>query len=134
MQLPHSFGLPVNHLAASFNKTTATYKYYWLLSILQEVEYGNLNISKRSLFARMMSNAWYTINYFHVSFGKADIIQDTIKAINEIEKIPIDEKQEIIYNKLLISSNKKTQNLLWHFNKYVPHRFLSPWFPSWKLF
>lgn len=128
MQLPKSNGLPVNLLAACFNNTSATYKYYWLLSILQEVESGNLKVSKRKLFARMISNAWFTVNYFHVSFGKQDLIQHVTEAINEIEKIPIDEKRELVFQKLSSTTNTKTVGQLWHFNKNVPHWFLSPWF------
>ncbi len=128
MQLPKSNDLPVNLLAACFNNTQATYKYYWLLSILQEVEIGNLTVPKRNLFARMISNAWFTINYFHVSFGRQDIIQDAIKVINEVERIPIDEKQNLVFQKLSSTTNRETKKLLWHFNKNVPHWFLSPWF------
>lgn len=128
MQLPNSNGLPVNLLAACFNNTSATYKYYWLLSILQEVETGNLNVSKRNLFARMISNAWFTVNYFHVSFGKQDLIQQVIEAINEIEKIPIDENQHLVFQKFSSTTRKETVSQLWHFNKNVPHWFLSPWF------
>jgi hypothetical protein len=130
MLLPNSNSLPVNHLAACFNNTSATYKYYWLLSILQEVENGNLNVPKRNLFARMISNAWYTVNYFHVSFGKQDLIQQAVEAINQIEKIPIDEKLHLVYQKLCITTNRETERQLWHFNKNVPHWFLSPWFPK----
>ena len=97
MHLPKSNGLPVNLLAACFNNTSATYKYYWLLSILQAVEEGNLKVSKRDLFSRMISNSWYTVNYFHVSFGNQDLIQQAIEAINEIEKIPIDEKRQLVF-------------------------------------
>lgn len=128
MQLPKSNGLPVNLLAACFNNTSATYKYYWLLSILQAVEEGNLKVSKRDLFSRMISNAWFTVNYFHVSFGKQDLIQQAIEAINEIEKIPIDEKRQLVFQKLSSTTNKETVSQLWHFNKNVPHWFLSPWF------
>ena len=128
MQLPNSNGLPINLLAACFNSKVATYKFYWLLSILQSVEEGNLKISKKELFARMISNAWYTVNYFHVSFGKQDLIQQVIEAINEIEKIPIDEKRELVFKKLSSTINNKTVKQLWHFNKNVPHWFLSPWF------
>lgn len=132
MQLPKSNGLPVNLLAACFNNTSATYKYYWILSILQAVEEGNLKVSKRDLYSRMISNAWFTVNYFHVSFGKQDLIQQAIQAINEIEKIPIDEKQQLVFQKLSTSSNTKTEKQLWHFNRNVPHWFLSPWFPKTK--
>jgi len=128
MQLPKSNRLPVNLLAACFNNTSATYKYYWLLSILQEVENGNLKVSKRNLFARMISNAWFTVNYFHVSFGKQDLIQGAIQVVNEIERIPIDEKQSIVFQKLSSTTNRETERQLWHFNKNVPHWFLSPWF------
>ena len=132
MQLPKSNGLPINLLAASFNNTSATYKYYWLLSILQEVEHGNLKVSKSNLFAKMISNAWFTVNYFHVSYGKQDLIQQAIRTINEIEKIPIDEKRESVFQKLSSTSNKETIRQLWHFNKNVPHWFLTPWFPKNK--
>lgn len=130
MQLPKSNGLPVNLLAACFNNTSATYKYYWLLSILQEVENGNLNVSKRNLFARMISNAWFTVNYFHVSFGKQDLIQKATEAVKGIENISIEENQSIVFQKLSVSKNQSTRANLWHFNSNVPHWFLSPWFPS----
>lgn len=128
--LPKSKVLPVNLLAACFNKTTATYKFYWLLSILQAAEKGSLEISKKELFSRMISNSWFTVNYFNVSFGKQDLIQTAIQSINSYESITIDEKRETVFNSLLMSKNRATQDLLWHFNKNVPHRFLSPWFPK----
>jgi hypothetical protein len=130
MQLPKSHDLPVNLLAACFNNTSETYKYYWFLSILQTVENGNLKITKRELFAAMISNAWFTVNYFHVSFGKQDLIQDAVRIVNGIEKIPIGEKREAVFQKLITTKNSETEKQLWHFNKNVPHWFLSPWFPK----
>lgn len=130
MKIPESNGLPVNFLAACFNNTSATYKYYWLLSILQEVENGNMTVPKKNLFARMISNAWFTVNYFHVSFGKQDLIQDAIHFVNQVERIPIDEKLKSVFQKLSTTKNTTTERQLWHFNKNVPHWFLSPWFPS----
>lgn len=132
MHLPTSTELPINLLASCFNSTSATYKYYWLLSILQEVENGNMTVSKKDLFVRMISNAWFTVNYFHISFGKQDLIQETIYLVNETERISIDEKQTTIFKKLSTSSNTKTESQLWHFNRNVPHWFLSPWFPKKK--
>lgn len=129
-QLPYQKELPINLLAACFNNTTATYKYYWLLSILELIETGNLTISKRELFAKMISKAWFTVNYFHVSFGKQDLIQQAIHALNKVEKIPIDGKYQFVFEKLSTSCKAETLNLLWHFDKNVPHWFLSPWFPQ----
>jgi 5-methylcytosine-specific restriction endonuclease McrA len=130
MPLPESRELPINLLAACFNKKAATYKFYWLLSILQSVENGFLKIKKKELFSRMISNSWFTVNYFNVSFGKQDLIQDTIRSINKLESITIDEKKEIVFQKLLSPKNAQTERLLWHFNNNVPHWFLTPWFPK----
>jgi hypothetical protein len=56
MHLPLSNGLPVNLLAACFNNTSATYKYYWFLSILQSLEGSDTKIPKRELFARRIKH------------------------------------------------------------------------------
>jgi hypothetical protein len=132
MNLPLSDNLPVNRLAACFNNTVATYKYYWFLSFLQAIEKGKNQIPKRELFAGMISNAWYTVNYFRLSFGKQDLIHDSVSELKQIESISIDEKQKIVANLLLSSGNHSTLRILRHFNNQVPHRFLSPWFPKQK--
>lgn len=127
MFLPNSSSLPIHALAACFNNTSATYKFYWFLSILQEVERGNSKPAKIDLFARMVANAWYTVNYFHVSFGKQDMLQRAIENLKLNEGINIDEKAESILNKLTSSNTASTLRELKYFNKEVPWRFLSPW-------
>lgn len=122
--------LPVHNLAASFNNTSATYKFYWLMAIIECVEEGEELIDKKRLFAKMIANAWYTVNYFQVSFGPQDLIQRTIKRVKEIENIPIDLDKKGIVNRLLYSTNSETDKLLRHFNSNVPHWFLSPWYPK----
>jgi hypothetical protein len=123
---PH---LPIEKLAACFNKTVATYKFYWLLSIIEAVESGKSVIKKRELFARMICNAWYPINYFHLSFGFQDNIQTAIHVIGNEEKIGIDLRKEEILKIIMASDNMITLDQLNHFNNQVPHWFLSPWFP-----
>lgn len=130
MHLPPKEGLPIHKLSACFNKTVATYKFYWLLSIIQELEEGNSSIRKRHLFARMISNAWYTVNYFHISFGKQDLIQEAVLNLIQTERIKVNERQELLVRKLATSPKKETEMQLWHFDKNVPHWFLSPWFPG----
>ena len=61
--------LAINHLAACFNNTSATYKFYWLLAILDAVQHNGKETGRLELFTGMMAKAWYTANYFHVSFG-----------------------------------------------------------------
>lgn len=128
--LPTNDHLPIGNLVACFNKTTATYKFYWLLSILDQVERGTTLIAKKELFAGMVSHAWYTVNYFHVSFGKSDLLGEHISQLRDIEQIPITAARAEISQQLVSSSNPITQGLLLHFDGNVPHRFLSPWFPG----
>ncbi len=122
--------LPVQHLAASFNSTSATYKFYWLLAILDAIQNGQQEIRKEQLFASMLSNAWYTVNYFQVSFGQQDMIQDTVRKLKDIEGLTIDADRSRIKAQLESSSNPNTRKLLFHFDNQVPHWFLSPWYPG----
>jgi len=78
----------------------------------------------------MISNSWYTINYFHISFGKQDNLQIAVEKILKEEKLTIDEKRNKLDYCLENSSNKETINQLLHFDKNVPHWFLSSWFPK----
>ena len=130
MLLPKSSNLPINIIASAFNSTSATYKFYWLLAIVELVDEGCVKIKKRKIFARMISNSWYTVNYFHVSFGKQDNIQLSVEKILNIETLTIDEKKHSLNFCLERSQNKQTINELMHFDKNVPHWFLTPWFPK----
>lgn len=128
MTLPNSQLLSVDKLSSVFSSTSATYKFYWFLAILELVDEGNTHILKRNLFSRMISNSWYTVNYFHVSFGKQDLIQDSVKRILEIEGLTINENKNII-NAVLENTGKiDTIRILNHFDKNVPHWFISSWF------
>lgn len=127
MNFPHSSTLDVSKLAGVFNNTSATYKYYWFLSLIEASEEGCTEIIKKELFARMLCNAWYTVNYFHVSFGTQDLIQSAIRSIAEVENIPVTIRKEALLKILLNSQNSTTQILLKHFDKNVPHWFLTPW-------
>jgi hypothetical protein len=130
MNLPYSNNLPINKIASVFNSTSATYKFYWLIALIEIVEEGNFEISKRKIFARMISNSWYTINYFHISFGKQDNLQIAVERILKEENLTIDEKKATLNFCLENSKNKETINQLFHFDKNVPHWFLSSWFPK----
>ena len=130
MNLPFSSNLPIQKLASVFNSTSATYKFYWLLAIIELLEEGYTKQDKRQLFARMISNSWYTVNYFHISFGKQDNLQIAVEKILKVEKLTIDEKKSKLETCLENSTNKESINQLFHFDKNVPHWFLSPWFPK----
>jgi hypothetical protein len=128
MNLPQQRELPVHLLAACFNNTSATYKFYWFLALLGRVESGQSTIPKCDLFADMIAHAWYTVNYFKVSFGKQDKLQAAIEQLKVLEQLTIDAGRQTIFERLVTSENKQTARELRYFNREVPHRFLSPWF------
>ena len=106
MNLPISNNLPINKLASVFKSKVATYKFYWLIALIELVEEGNIEISKKKIFARMISNSWYTINYFHISFGKLDKMQIAVENILNKEDLTIDAKKNEINFHICKSLNK----------------------------
>lgn len=130
MNLPQNSNLPINLLASCFNSTSATYKFYWFIAILENIKEGKFTIPYFDIFVKMICNAWYTVNYFKVSFGKQDLIQKHIKSILNIENLTIDIDKKELEKYLLNTKNNETINLIYHFIRQVPHWFLSPWFPN----
>jgi hypothetical protein len=130
MNLPVEQNLPIHLLASCFKKKVATYKYYWFLAIIEEVENGRIQISKQRLFTKMVANAWYTVNYFKLSFGKPDQIHKAVEEIKNIENLTIDISKHLLIQSIENSTNNCTLKELNHFDNEVPHRFLTPWFPN----
>ena len=130
MNLPEGFEVDTGRLSGCFKHTSATYKFYWMLALLSEVEQGKERIEKKALFAGMVSEAWYTVNYFKVSFGANDHLQQAIEKLKDLESLPVDASPETVHRRLLGSKKAKTQRVLRYFDINVPHKFLSPWVGS----
>lgn len=130
MALPLDSSLSISKLASVFKSTSATYKFYWFWAILESVERSERSILKKDVFSRMVTLSWYTVNYFNVSFGKQDLIQEAVRDIKDIEGLKVDSKSELILKRLTTSKDDRTLSLLMHFDKNVPHKFLSPWLGS----
>lgn len=130
MHLPENKNISVSKLNSVFRYKVATYKFYWFWAILECIEEDQNKISKKEIFARMLTLSWYTVNYFHVSFGKQDLIQDAIYKIKGLENIKVDAHKSEIFEKIIKSNNVDVFNILRHFNHNVPHKFLSPWLAS----
>lgn len=130
MNLPEDFRIDTACLAGCFRNTSATYKFYWFLALLAEAEKGREKIDKISLFAHMVAHAWYTVNYFKISFGSADKLERAISRIRELEGLAVDASPAYVHRTLVQSQRKETQRELRHFDINVPHKFLSPWLGS----
>ncbi len=129
MQVPQSDILTTSRLGDVFNKTVATYKYFWFVSIMQiHAKMDNPRISVWDIVIRMVANAWYPIHYFRLSFGKSDSLFDIVMELHRITQISIDANTETIIEELTSRLNdrqiKKQLNTL---TQNVPYRFLRPW-------
>ncbi|MFO7743837.1 MAG: HNH endonuclease domain-containing protein [Psychroflexus sp.] len=131
-QLPFSPDINNNALASIFNYTSATYKFYWFLGIIEEIELGSKEIQKEKVFARMIANAWYPIDYFKLSFGSQDKIAELINDFKITTSINLSHTKLQIYQQLINTEQSSLQNKLFHLDKNVPHKFLSPWFKGSK--
>ena len=112
------------------SRVVASYKMYWLLGILEEVNLGNLEITFKKLVARMITGAWYPTLQYKLYFGQFDNLKKSIDYISSIYKKPANinssELLEFIYSlddKIL---NKQMKELTYN----VPYMLLTPFFDN----
>lgn len=110
------------------DRVVASYKMYWLLAILDEVQEGNVEIEFRKLVTRMIAYAWYPISKFRLYFGACDNLGKVVNYISDTYNLkPNINKSELIdfiYNSDDKELNKMIKNLTYN----VPHKFLSPFY------
>lgn len=127
MSLPQNNKLPISCLAGIFNNTTATYKFYWFVAMLDIiVKERKTRISFWEIIAGMVSESWYPIHYFKLSFGKSDSLFEKSMEIQNVFQISIESDKEKTKRYLLENLND-TKKYLKVFSLNVPYRFLSPW-------
>ena len=127
MALPQNNRLPISCLAGIFSNTTATYKYYWFVAMLDIlVKERKTRMSFWEIIAGMVSESWYPIHYFKLSFGKSDSLFEKSMEIQNVFQISIESDKEKTKRYLLENLND-TKKYLKVFSLNVPYRFLSPW-------
>lgn len=129
MTLPQHSNLSTDKLGSVFSSTSATYKFYWFIAILELfVKKGKERMVIWEIIAEMIGHAWYPIHYFHLSFGRADSLEKQIREIREFTQIPIDRnRDELVAELLNHPDQRKIKRLMRVFTLNVPFRFLSPW-------
>ncbi|MCG2787223.1 MAG: HNH endonuclease [Anaerolineae bacterium] len=126
LTLPTSPRLPVQHLAAGFDEVTNSYKFYWFLAILKQLqEKQSPRMATRDLLARMVAGVWYPTNYFRLSFGKQDRLGQAAVQLGKDAGLPMDaSRQKIIQHLTATDLSRDIKSL----GTYVPYRFLRPFF------
>lgn len=130
MHLPDTKNKSIQKLSQVFNSTSATYKFYWFIAILEIYNREHsTRIRFEEIIIRMIANAWYPIHYFRLSFGMQDKLAEYIYRIHEITGIPIDADKETIQQQLLNTVQPEIKRMINNLTLNVPYRFLSPWIP-----
>jgi hypothetical protein len=129
--LPVSSSLPIESLAACFQETTTSYKFYWFIAILEHIKtYNTQVISIDELKLIMIAKIWYPTVYYNLSFGKQDKLSIAAKMLdNTINSKSTTEQQAIIDKIVLLKKN--SVDFAKEFGKrgrYEPYRFLEPFF------
>lgn len=128
--LPDSPNLNIQALSVLFKNTSASYKYYWFLSLLDAVaRRGKPTVSADELTAGMIAKAWYPLNLFKLSFGIFDslgkVVADTMQATELSAKTNESELREAILERMAADADfRRTVRQL---QKCVPFKLLSPW-------
>lgn len=127
MTLPQNNKLPISALAGIFSNTTATYKFYWFVALLDiVVKERKTRIPFWEIIAGMVAESWYPIHYFKLSFGKSDSLFDKSLEIRKEFQISIEADKDKI-KKQILDNLGETKKFLKVFTLHVPYRFLSPW-------
>lgn len=129
MNIPQDNILPINRLSHVFDKTVATYKFFWFISILQiHAKESKLRMNAWDIIIRMVANSWYSVHYFKLSFGKSDSLFQIVLELHLLTHIPIDANVEDVIEGLSNSFDLPgVRQQLKILTNNVPYRFLRPW-------
>ena len=129
MDVPQHTSLTTEALSRVFSHTTATYKFYWFIGILDLfVKEGKTRIDVWDIMIEMVANAWYPVCYFHLSFGKSESLYEAIWTIQRARNIPISLSPKELSDWLHANIHDEfVSSTLRFLMNNVPYRFLSPW-------
>jgi hypothetical protein len=130
-QLPQSDQVDVEAFSQIFSKTTTSYKYLFLLSLLELLKQKEFEvlaaISFRELIVEMLAKAWYPHTCFQLSFGTQDKIVQKLDALNLAAIAP--QLQLTNPDQRLLRKTIASQDLtdsVNHLRRYVPFRVIAP--------
>lgn len=134
LPLPQSTDLPVQRLAAVFDRVTNSYKFYWFVTVLERAQndLGYL-MPIDELLVEMVALAWYPTNTFRLSLGKQDQLNDIPLRLREARGLGAQERQGVVRQAAhdeLRDPRSAVGGQIRNLGLYVPWRFLSPFFEA----
>ena len=130
MTIPQTEGLSTSAMNRVFDTTTATYKFYWLLALLDmHVKEQKDEMRALDVAARMVAYARYPTQYFRLSFGKVDSMSKIIPDVALLTGITVDDRLEAKSDAIsnAISEDREVKKRVKILLNNVPFRFQKPW-------
>lgn len=115
------------YLGQVFNDTTNSYKLFWFLGILSVLRRSDARGARLAdLLNEMAVAAWHPVCLFRLSLGRQDKLQEAVTNLQRQSQLDPNARPDGIRDFLQGSAHAQRQ--LDPFRRYVPTRFLSPWF------
>lgn len=114
-------------LGRIFDDTTNSYKLFWFRALLEVLEQdGASEIPLHRLTREMVIAAWAPVMLFRLSLGKQDKLQIAVQDLAEFSGIQATARPQEVRQAL--ADWPMAQERVDEFERYVPTRFLTPWF------
>jgi len=115
------------YLGQVFKDTTNSYKLFWLLALLSLLKRSEENFfCLTNIFTEMVVAAWHPVCLFRLSLGRQDKLQEVVLEFQKKSGLPLNANTEAI--RKFVNGSADALMKLEHFKRYVPTRFLTPWF------
>lgn len=110
------------------SRVVASYKMYWLLGILEEVNLGNIEITFKRLVARMLTAAWYPTFQYKLYFGQFDNLVKSINYISSIYCVPTNINNNELLEFICSLDDNILNKQMKDLTNNVPYMLLTPFF------
>ena len=115
------------YLGQVFQHTTNSYKLVWFLAILSLLRRTQADeLALADILAEMAVVGWHPVCLFRLSLGCQDKLQHAILAIQGNSLLAPNEQPDNVRN--FVNGSPQAKARLASFRRFVPTRFLSPWF------
>jgi len=116
-------------LGRVFADMTNSYKPIWFLAIASLLKQGaGDELAMTDVLTEMVVVAWYPVNLFRLSLGCQDRLQATLLEIREKSGLAANASPDAI--RRFLADSPATYRLLGYLRRFVPTRFLAPWFAA----
>ncbi|MCD8316832.1 MAG: hypothetical protein LUB61_05475 [Eggerthellaceae bacterium] len=118
------------YLERMLERNAASYKYYWLCAIIEEIQAGTLEMSYVRLVARMVADVWYPVVYFHLYLGAGDKLQALVEYLRDTYELKNDSEPANIIQVIegQYSRDQKLRKLVNDRTNNVPYRLIRPFY------